>query len=205
MRATIAPAKPTLDTGMASFDRPQSPETDISPWVRRFSALVRPGGAALDLACGHGRHARWLCDRGLSVVAVDIDVSGLADLSGNPAVEVIQADLEGAAWPLTGRLFDAVIITNYLHRPHFERLSSLLRPSGLLLIDTFAAGNEKFGRPRNPDFLLSPGELLRICDADLRPIAFEQGYEEVPRPAIRQRLCAWRSAKPAPLAPHSIY
>ncbi len=187
---------------MASFDRPQHRETDVSPWITRFAHLLRTGGEALDLACGHGRHTRWLRDMGLSVVAIDVDVSAVADLATSSAVEVIQADLEKAAWPLDGRKFDAVVITNYLHRPHFNRLPALLRPAGLLMIDSFAAGNEKFGRPRNPDFLARPDELLKICDAKLRLIAFEQGYEALPRPAVRQRLCAWRSAEPAPLSSH---
>jgi hypothetical protein len=96
----------------------------------------------------------------MHVVAADRNVEGLADLARDPGCEVRQVDLEtGAAWPLGGG-YDAVVVTNYLHRPLFAGLAAALAPGGLLLYETFAQGNERFGKPSSPAFLLAPGELL---------------------------------------------
>lgn len=184
---------------MPSFDRPAQAESDISTWFRRFAHLLRPGGQVLDLAAGYGRHTRWALSLGCHAVAVDIDTDGLGDLVDLADTEIIAADLEQGSWPLGDRRFDAVLISNYLHRPHFARLPGLLRAGGVLLVDTFGAGNETYGRPRNPDFLLRPGELLQAFAGSLQIIAYEHGVEYVPRPAVRQRLCAWRAEHPAEL------
>ena len=184
---------------MPSFDRPPDPDIAPSPWVARFAGLIRPGGLVLDLACGHGRHGRHLLARGYRVVAADIDVSGLADLHGEPGVEILQLDLEASGWPLAGRQFDGIVVTNYLHRPHFPFLPGSLTDNGVLIIETFGEGNEQLGRPRNPAFLLRPGELLAAFAPVLHVVAYEHGIEEAPRPAVRQRLCAIRGAGPAPL------
>jgi SAM-dependent methyltransferase len=185
---------------MSSFDRPTDPDIAPSGWVVRFAPLIHPAGLVLDLACGHGRHTRHLLAQGYRVVAADIDTSELADLRGHIGLEIIEADLEAAgAWPFGDRAFDGIVITNYLHRPHFERLPDHLAPAGVLIIETFGAGNEQFGRPRNPDFLLQPGELLNAFARQLHVVAYEHGIETVPRPAVRQRLCAVRGSGPLPL------
>lgn len=166
-----------------------------SPWIMRFARRIPLDGAALDVACGGGRHVRALLDLGRAVVAIDRDVSGLADLAGTPGIEIIAADLENAApWPLPlERRFSAVIVTNYLHRPLFPILTRVLAPGGLLLYETFAVGNERFGRPRNPEFLLRPGELLDVAaSAGLTVTAYEHGALGDPPRAMVQRLCAVR-------------
>ncbi len=169
---------------MTSFDRPLDPDIPPSPWVMRWAPLIRPGGRVLDLAAGHGRHTRALAALGFQMTAVDIDVSALADA---PAA-VIAADLETGEWPLTG-MFDGIVVANYLHRPHFPHLVESLAEGGVLIFETFGQGNERLGRPRNPDFLLAPGELLRACER-LSVVAYEHGEEQAPRPAVRQRICA---------------
>jgi SAM-dependent methyltransferase len=167
--------------------------------VRRFAALIRAGGRVLDLAAGSGRHTRYLRGLGLHVVAADRDVEGVADLAADPGCELRQIDLEaGAAWALGGG-YDAIVVTNYLHRPLFPDIAAALAPGGLLLYETFAQGNERLGRPRNPDFLLAAGELLAAFPA-LLPIAFEQGRVETPRPAVVQRLAARAAASLADTA-----
>jgi SAM-dependent methyltransferase len=186
---------------MRSFDRPESPESAPSRWVTRHAHLIPAGGTVLDVACGHGRHARWLVARGFRVVAVDIDVTDLADLRDDPRVETVRADLEAAPWPFAEASFAAVVVTNYLHRPLFGPVAAAIAPGGVLLWETFGAGNERLGRPRNPAFLLEPGELLRAFDGVLDIVAYEHGLEHDPRPAVRQRLCARRGAEPVPLAP----
>jgi SAM-dependent methyltransferase len=163
-----------------------------SPWVVRWAALVRPGGAVLDLACGHGRHARYLAGLGYDVTAVDRDSGALASLAGAGGVRTVQADLEGAPWPLEGAVFDGVVVTNYLHRPLFDRLAASLGPGGVLVYETFMQGNERYGRPSNPDFLLRPGELAEAWRGRLEVVAFEQGRVERPKPAVVQRICALR-------------
>jgi SAM-dependent methyltransferase len=183
---------------MASFDRPADPSIAPSPWVLRWAHLIRPGGRVLDVAAGHGRHARALSAMGHNVVAVDVDVSGLHDA---PGIEVLAADLETGAWPFSAESFDAIIVANYLHRPHFPHLMRSLAPGGVLLFETFGQGNERLGRPRNPDFLLAPGELLRAFENTLEIVAYEHGEEHEPRPAVRQRLCAVKGIAPVHLQP----
>jgi SAM-dependent methyltransferase len=174
-------------------------DRDPSPWIARFAPLVKPGAAILDIACGGGRHARWFLARGHPVTAVDLDVSGLEDLQGRPELELIQADLERASWPLPGRRFGAVIVTNYLWRPLFPRILDSVDEDGVLLYDTFARGNEAYGKPTNPDFLLEPGELIEAVRGRLQIVAYEHGHLERPHPAIRQRLCAVRADPPVAL------
>lgn len=179
--------------------------TDAEPsrWITRFGPLVRPGAAILDLACGGGRHARWFLARGHPVTAVDRDPSGLEDLRGQPQLELVEADLEGAPWPLMGRRFGAVIVTNYLWRPLFPPILESVGADGVLLYDTFARGNEAYGKPSHPDFLLEPGELIELVRGTLQIVAYEHGHVERPRPAIRQRLCAVRGDRPVALCPAS--
>jgi SAM-dependent methyltransferase len=162
-----------------------------SEWVRRWAPLIAERGRALDLACGWGRHARWLAGRGLRVLAVDRDPAAREALAGVAGVEVLTADLEAAPWPFAPGGFDAVVVVNYLHRPLFPRILEALRPGGALIYETFAAGNERYGRPSNPDFLLQPNELLERT-RPLRTVAFEQGRVERPKPAVVQRICAVR-------------
>ena len=164
------------------------PELPPSTWVVRFVPLIRPGGVALDLAAGGGRHTRLLLEGGYQVRAVDREVTALAPLAG-PNCRVEAVDLEtGAPWPLGGG-YDGIVVTNYLHRPLLPALATALAPGGALIYETFMRGNERFGRPHNPDFLLSPGELLEAF-AGLSIVAFEQGEVDHPRPAAIQRIAA---------------
>jgi SAM-dependent methyltransferase len=141
----------------------------------------------LDVACGNGRHALYFAERGFEVVAVDRDEPGLPK-----SVSFVKADLEnGSPWPFAGRRFAAIIVTNYLHRPLFPQLVDALEEGGVLIYETFMMGNEKFGRPSNPQFLLRPGELLQAFGA-LDIASFEQGRVERPKTAMIQRLCALR-------------
>ncbi len=165
-----------------------------SPWIARWAPLVAAGGRVLDVACGTGRHARYFAGRGHTVMAVDRDADALTRLAGTPGIETRVADLEGAPWPLAEAVFDAVIVANYLSRPLFPYLLRALAPGGVLIYETFMRGNERFGRPSNPDFLLAPGELLERTAGELTPVAFEQGVVSDPKPAAIQRLCAVRAA-----------
>jgi SAM-dependent methyltransferase len=161
----------------------KDPLTAPSAWVARWAALI-PLGRVLDLACGSGRHCRLLLARGLEVVAVDREPLAL------PGVRFVRADLEdGSPWPLPGERFQGIVVTNYLHRPLFPLLERSLSPGGVLIYETFMQGNERYGRPSNPAFLLQPGELWRAF-AGLHVIAFEQGRVLEPKTAMIQRLCA---------------
>ena len=147
----------------------------------------------LDVAAGGGRNARFLARMGFEVDAVDRDISALSDVPGN--VRVLEADIEAGPWPYAGRRFDAIVVTNYLHRPLLPILVDSLEPAGLLVYETFARGNERFGKPSNPDFLLVPGELLEAVHGRLRVLAFEDLVVDSPAPAAIQRIAARREQK----------
>jgi SAM-dependent methyltransferase len=167
----------------------------ISPWVIRFADLVIDGGRVLDIAAGRGRHTRLFLKKACRVTAVDRNTEPLQSLASDPKLELVAADLEdGSLWPFGVRRFDAVVVTNYLHRPLFPFLLDALAPGGLLIYETFAVGNGRFGKPSNPDFLLQPGELLKIvAPKRLRVLAYEDLEVTEPKPAMVQRIVA-RSA-----------
>ena len=170
-----------------------------SRWVRRFAGLIPPNSKVLDLACGGGRHARYAASLGHSVLAVDKDVSAL---SSNPSqnIRCLSFDLElsdspsHADWPLAPDQFGGIIVTNYLHRPLMGDLLLSLRTGGVLIYETFAQDNGLFGKPSSPDFLLLPGELLRLASSkpEFQVLAFEDGYVSDPKPAMVQRICLIR-------------
>ena len=162
--------------------------TPPSSWIVRWAHLVAPGGTVLDVAAGSGRHALGLAARGHVVTAIDRDAAALAPLAAS--AETIVADIENAAWPIPGRTFDAVVVANYLWRPLLPTLTAALAPGGVLLYETFAAGNETVGRPRCADFLLTRGELLRAA-ASLRIVAYEDGFLAAPQRFV-QRVAAVR-------------
>jgi SAM-dependent methyltransferase len=166
---------------MSQHDTTSAP----SPWVLRWAPLIE-SGRVLDLACGGGRHAQLFLERGLQVVAVDREPQDI------PGARFVQANLEdGSPWPLPGERFEGIVVTNYLHRPLFPRILEALAPGGVLIYETFMLGNEKYGRPSNPSFLLRPGEL-REAFAELTELGFEAGLVQAPKPAMIQRLCAVR-------------
>jgi SAM-dependent methyltransferase len=159
---------------------------DVSPWVERWSPLVAPGASLLDVACGSGRHLRWFAARGARVTGVDRDAAAVEPL--RTLGEIVVADIESGPWPFDGRRFDAVVVTNYLWRALLPRIVDSLAPGGVLIYETFAIGNERHGRPSNPDFLLRPGELLDATRG-LQTLAYEHGFLDGP-PRVVQRLCA---------------
>jgi SAM-dependent methyltransferase len=164
-----------------------------SEWVVRFSGRIPAGGTVLDVACGGGRNGRYFRQQGHRVTFVDRDTGDLADLDGQPCAEVIAADLEtGGPWPLGDRRFDGVVVTNYLWRPILPDIVAAVAPGGVLIYETFAEGNEAFGRPRNPDFLLRSGELFEAVRGRLRVIAYGQCIEENKR--VVQHIAATRQA-----------
>lgn len=163
----------------------------ISPWVQRYAPLI-PSGAVLDLACGHGRHARHLAALGHAVVAVDRDPAALAAAAGD-GITTTEIDLEeaGAPWPFGPRRFAGIVVTNYLHRPLVPAMLESLAPNGVLIYETFAVGNEQFGKPSNPAFLLQSGELLGWAQRHgMQVVAYEEGVIDTPKAAMVQRLCA---------------
>jgi SAM-dependent methyltransferase len=179
-----------------------------SAWMQRFLPNIPKNlGPVLDLACGSGRHTRLLIDAGYEVWAVDRDSSLLPPLEQLGA-RCFQIDLEAPAqpnengvtlnWPFKAEQFAGVVVTNYLYRPLFAQLNACLKQQGVLIYETFATGNEAYGSPRNSDFLLRPGELLQQFLSDSGAgqknhcIAYEQGYVDLPRPALLQRICLRR-------------
>jgi SAM-dependent methyltransferase len=164
--------------------------------VLRFAPLVPAGSPVLDLACGSGRHSLVFLQRGHPVLAVDRDLSRLDELVDHPGLERLACDLESGVLPdFFTRRFGGIVVTNYLYRPLLTPLAEALSPGGILIYETFAKGNERFGKPRNPAFLLDENELLSAFLGKLKIIAYEDVVVEQPRPAAVQRLCAQAPAE----------
>jgi SAM-dependent methyltransferase len=159
-----------------------------STWVQRWSHLVPAGGSVLDVACGHGRHMRWFAARGHPLTGVDRSAEAIAAV--RPLGRAVEADIENGPWPFTGERFDAVVVTNYLWRTLLPTLVASVAEGGVLIYETFAAGNETVGKPSRPDFLLQPGELLQAC-ANLQVVAYENGFLDSPERFV-QRVVAVR-------------
>jgi len=173
---------------------------EASAWVRRWAHLVPAQGMVLDVACGHGRHTRFFALRGCRVTCVDRDAQAIEPL--RTIAEVVEADIEGSPWPFASpfaaRTFDAVVVTNYLWRPLLPAIVACVAPSGVLIYETFMMGNEKFGKPSRPDFLLRPGELLGACSS-LDVTAFEQGLLSNPDRAVQRIAAVGKSRGSTPL------
>ena len=182
-----------------------------SLWVKRWSHLIKPQGRVLDVACGMGRHAHWFYKQNHPLTLVDKAQEAINSIASHLpplAFEAHVADIEAGPWPLAGRQFDAVVVTNYLWRPLWPDLLASLAPDGVLIYETFALGQETLGKPSRSDFLLRPGELLTVC-ANLRVVAFEDGLEPAsPSRAARyvQRIVALQApATPAPPSRYCLY
>ncbi|MBI3230281.1 MAG: class I SAM-dependent methyltransferase [Burkholderiales bacterium] len=173
-----------------------------SAWVQRFVPLIphQLNKPVLDLACGAGRHTRLLLAHGYEVLAIDRDLTALQSLKQSLVGEGAKLDslaldveqpLEQLQWPCAPASLAGIVVTNYLHRPLFPLLLASLAPNGVLIYETFAAGNQVFGKPSNPAFLLNPGELfIRMQESGvMRTLAFEDGRVEQPKMAMVQRIC----------------
>jgi len=168
----------------------QAYKSPPSKWVVRFADKIEPNGTVLDLACGSGRHTDFFLQRGHHVTATDINTSKVEGNYDTNKLIIIQSDLEKLPWPFSQNAFSAIVVINYLYRPLFPKIVSSLKPNGLLIYETFAKGNEKFGRPKNPEYLLKPGELLSGSFSNLKILAFEDLVVTEPKLAAVQRVCA---------------
>ncbi|WP_239250433.1 class I SAM-dependent methyltransferase [Candidatus Nitrotoga sp. M5] len=178
---------------MTTFDGDTAPlhhDGIPSPWICRHAQWIRTGGQVLDLACGSGRHTRWLAANHWQVHAVDRNETALAELQQLANVSTMATDLENDTWPYSGHHFDGIVVSRYLHRPLLPKLIESLHAGGVLIYETFMDGNERFGRPKNPDFLLRSNELLDVFFPHLTVIAYQQGEFQEPDPAVIQRICA---------------
>lgn len=169
-----------------------------SRWLLEHAAQLPRSGRILDLACGSGRHARWLAGQGFDVLAVDVGAVALAGLDGVAGVTTAQLDLERGGWPLGDEVFAGIVVCRYLHRPLLPDIAGALMPGGVLIYETFMAGNAAYGRPSRPDFLLQAGELLAFAaEQGLQVLDFVEGFVAAPKPAMMQAICARRSERPA--------
>lgn len=175
-----------------------------SPWVTAYLSGAPAGGRVLDVACGRGRHVRHALALGYRVTGIDRSLAGLADLAGDERLTLVEADLEdGTPWPFADTTFDAVIVTKYLWRPLFPVLAASVAADGLLIYETYARGNGRYGAPSNPDFLLEPGELIERVRPQLMPVAYQHVTLDDP-PCIVARIVAagpdhkWLNDPPGP-------
>jgi len=160
-----------------------------SEWIVRWSHLLAPGATVLDVACGNGRHMQWFAGRGHTVTGVDRSTEAIE--AARVFGDTVTADIEAGPWPFGGHVFGAVIVTNYLWRPRMADIVAAVATGGVLLYETFAAGNETVGKPSRADFLLQPGELLAACQG-LRVVAYEDGFLAEPDRFV-QRIAAVRA------------
>jgi SAM-dependent methyltransferase len=181
-----------MDPSLPHSPSPLPCHDEPSPWVKRFAALIPGGGTVLDLACGAGRHSRFLASLGYTVEAVDQNADALDELAGLPGVTTKQSNLEGGPWPYFGYAFDGIVVANYLHRSLIPHLAGCLAEGGVMIYETFMIGNERFGKPSNPAHLLRAGELLEVLGRRFSVVAFEQGEVSRPRPSMVQRICVRR-------------
>jgi SAM-dependent methyltransferase len=165
--------------------------SDIESWIEKQAYLVDSNHTVLDLACGGGRHARYFAEKGCHVTAVDRDLTKIR-AQGSEKITVLEADLESDDWPFSDASFDCIVVVNYLWRPLFPVLKAAIKPGGHLIYSTFAIGNEAYGRPSNPHFLLTTGEL-KTAFSDLDILDFEEGYRASPKPAVRQSIVACKA------------
>ena len=179
---------PKPETANASFVGPAVQQP--SPWVVRFYSGIKRDGHVLDIACGAGRHFALGLSRGMRLTGIDRDLSKAAHFSGTPNVQLIEADLEsGGSLPFFTTTYDGVIVTNYLWRPILADIVAAVAPDGILIYETFGLGQEKYGRPSNPEFLLRPGELIAAVAGRLQIVAYEHATLHTPH-RIVQRIAA---------------
>ena len=171
----------------------ESPSNQNMPpldWVVQHAGQIAAPGHVLDVACGRGRHTRYLLSLGYRVTALDRDTGALSDLAGCPKLRIMKHDLEdGSPWPVAGEVFEGIVVSNYLYRPLYDSLVNALANGGLLIYQTFSDGNAAYGRPRNPNFLLRENELLDVFGPHLTVLDFVQGYTDHPSPAVIQKIC----------------
>jgi len=163
---------------------------DPSMWVVTNSRYLVPNAKVLDLACGSGRHTKFLIEKGFDVTSVDIDQNALNEVAKISKSHVLSVDLENGEWPFAERSFDGIVVTNYLHRPHLELMTNTLTDRGLIIYETFMIGNELYGKPSNPEFLLRPNELNDVYANSMLILRSEQGHIRSPKEATVQRICA---------------
>jgi len=173
-------------------------EAKPSAWVKRHASLIKPQGRILDVATGSGRNACWLAAQGWQVETVDKDESALASMQGLANISTRVADIENGPWPYAGQKFEGIVVCRYLHRALFPTLIRSLSADGILIYETFMLGHEVHGRPKNPDFLLRPNELLDEFVPSLVPVAFEQGFDPSQQ-AVVQRICLRSAASSLPI------
>ena len=167
-------------------------QQNISPldWVVQHAGRIAAPGHVLDVACGRGRHTRYLLSLGYRVTALDRDTGALSDLTGRPKLRILENDLEdGSPWPVAGEVFEGIVVINYLFRPLYDPLVDALATGGILIYQTFSDGNATYGKPRNPNFLLRKNELLDVFSSRLTVLDFYQGYTDHPSPAVVQKIC----------------
>ncbi len=178
---------------MSAVLTPSTPHGNepVSTWVQRYAHLARKQGTVLDVACGAGRHARFFAAMGMKVTGVDKNAAALAELT-QYGIRTLWTDIESSPWPFVGHSFDTVIVTNYLWRPLLPLIAACVMERGAIIYETFAQGNERYGKPANPDFLLAPDELMQHFGTKqgFEVIAYEDITLELPKPARVQRIAA---------------
>ena len=154
---------------MCEFNQP------ISTWVTYCTNLINKKSKILDVACGSGRHAKFLIQKGHFVTGIDINPKFELNADDQKNNKIIKYDLENNVWPFETDSFDCILVTNYLHRALFPFFIKSVKQNGFIIYETFSLGNEKFGKPSNPDYLLDNNELLNLLKHEMRIISYQDG------------------------------
>ena len=151
-------------------------------------------GPVLDLACGDAHNSIFLALKGVKVISGDRSLEALGragELAAECGAEISvwQVDLEPEGVnPLPEDAYGAILVFRYLHRPLIPCIKKALRNGGLLLYETFTVEQPRFGKPRNPDYLLQSGELRHMF-ADWEEIFYFEGIRKNPTRAVAQIVC----------------
>jgi SAM-dependent methyltransferase len=187
----------TWDSRYASGDyQPRAnPGPFLDAWIDRL-----PAGRALDVACGAGRHAMRLADKGLSVDAVDVSAVAI-DMAAEEAkrrgleINWVVADLDDHALP--DGAYNVITVIRYVNRDLWPRLVEALAPGGWLLVEHHLKTTADVDGPGSSEFRLEPQELLEAFGS-LRILFYEELLTDGDRPGRRHALARLVAVKGGP-------
>ena len=159
-------------------------------WIIEQIKLLAPKRKIqiLDFASGNGRNSIHLAEKNRNITAIDKDSMKLVQFDHLDYINTICFDLEtNQNWPLKEKYYDIIIVVNYLYRPKIKKLMNLLKNGGYLFYETFSVGNERYGSPKNLNFLLKDRELVNLFSKKNEILSYFNGKVIEEKMSIKQR------------------